>query len=367
MPVSLLEGPAKLVRTAHFAPNSLHVLGASSDGTARIWDANSQYRRWNTAAVAEDCGFVTSLEPDRRTIAVPCRDRATRIWDTARDQLIAELPPTAVAPAVSADGQRAAIAHDDIIEIYDVPGGRLLRSLRHNAAVSALGFAADGRDLILGAVDGSILVIRDGHEPLPLPPALRPIDAVALLADGRALAADAGEHLRVISRGIVVADLELRSRISLLRPSPDGDRLVGVPAATASATPTLWDLASYRTIGSLDGHLGRVFSARWVAAGRLLTTGSDGSARMWDGSGTQLVTYRGGTRFLADAALSPSGDLVAGGGADGRLRFWDAATGRPLWTTPAHTGAVVGVHYEGEDVITRGVGGDVARWHVPTK
>ena len=61
--------------------------------------------------------------------------------------------------------------------------------------------------------------------------------------------------------------------------------------------------------------------------------------------------------------LSPDGLLVVGGGADGRLRFWEAGTGRALWTTPAHIGAVVGLHYEGEDLITRGLGGDLARWH----
>jgi WD40 repeat protein/serine/threonine protein kinase len=367
MPVSLLEGPTKLIRTAHFDPGGRRVLGVSWDGTARIWAAESTYRRWSAAPLSDDCGIGTSLEPDRRVLAVPCRDRATRVWDTATDTLLAELPPTTVLPAVSADGHQAAIVRDNAVELYELPGGRLLRAVRHHAAISAIAFAPNGHDLIGGAVDGTLLVTRDGFDSLVLPPAPREIAAVALLPDGRALAADARGRLRVIARDIVLADLEASGRIGLLRPSHAGDRLVGIPAESSTAQPVLWDIATYRALGELKGHVGRVLSARWVAGDRVLTTGLDGSAHMWDSRGTQLVTYHGGTRFLADATLSRDGNFVVGGGADGLLRFWDRATGRQLWTTPAHIGAVVGIHYEGEDIVTRGIGGDVSRWSVPLK
>jgi len=374
MPVSLLEGPSKLVRTAHFDPSSRRVLGASWDGTARIWDASSPYLRWHAPAVSDDCGVVASLEPDQRVVAIPCRGHATRVWDTTRNTLVAELPaatPPAdglelVLPAVSAAGDLAAIARGDAVELYELPGGRLLRTVRHRAAVSALGFSRAGHDLVSGAVDGSLLVTRDRGEPLSLPAAPRAIDAVSMLADGRVLAADERSRVRVIAvdRGNVLAELEAPSRIGLLRPSPAGDRLVGVPEVSATAPPVLWDMTSYRTAAQLKGHVGYVFAARWVAGDRILTAGSDGAARMWDRSGAELVEYSGSTRFLADATLSPGGDFVVGGGADGRLRFWDAVTGRSLWTTPAHIGALVSIRYEGEDIVTRGVGGDVSRWRL---
>ncbi len=374
MPVSLLEGPTKLVRTAHFDPSSRRVLGASWDGTARIWDASSPYLRWHAPTISDDCGVVASLEPDQRIVAIPCRNRATRVWDTSRNTLLAELPAATapghglelVLPAVSAAGDLAAIPRGDAVELYELPGGRLLRTVRHSAAVSALAFSAAGRELISGAVDGSLLVTRDSGEPLTLPAASRGIDAVAILADGRALVADVRGRVRVIAvdRGNVLAELEAPSRIGLLRPSPAGDRLVGVPEESAAAPPVLWDLTSYRMVAQLKGHVGYVFAARWVAGDRILTAGSDGVARMWDSAGAKLVEYSGSTRFLADAALSPGGDFVVGGGADGRLRFWDAVTGRALWTTPAHIGALVSIRYEGEDIVTRGVGGDVSRWRL---
>jgi WD40 repeat protein len=377
MPVSLLEGPTKLVRTAHFDPSSRRVLGASWDGTARIWDASSPYLRWHAPAISDDCGVVISLEPDQRVAAVPCRDRATRVWDTTRNTLLAELPAMTapghglelVLPAVSSAGDMAAIARGDAVELYELPGGRLLRTVHHGAAVSALAFSTDGHDLVSGAVDGSLLLTRDDSEPLSLPAAPRGIDAVAMLADGRALAADARGRVRVIAvgRGNVLAELESTARIALLRPSPASNRLVGVFQESATAPPILWDLTSYRTVAQLKGHVGHVFDARWIAGDRILTAGGDGSARMWDSSGAKLVEYSGSTRFLAGAALSPDGNFVVGGGADGRLRFWDAVTGRALWTTPAHIGTLVSIRFEGEDIVTRGVGGDVSRWRLPPK
>lgn len=53
------------------------------------------------------------------------------------------------------------------------------------------------------------------------------------------------------------------------------------------------------------------------------------------------------------------------GGSDGFLGFWDASNERLLWTMQAHKSYVVGVHYEGSDLVTRGFGGDVSRWTLP--
>jgi hypothetical protein len=45
------------------------------------------------------------------------------------------------------------------------------------------------------------------------------------------------------------------------------------------------------------------------------------------------------------------------GDTDGLLRFWDTANGRLLWTLPAHKSHLVGVHFEGNDLVTRGFAG----------
>jgi len=372
LPIAVLDGPRSALLVAGFGPRG-QVVGASLDGTARIWDAHSPYRQWSAAPMGDGCGIVSGAQPDSRFVAVGCGTRPTRVWDTAQDRLLAELPSvtsiesggfTSAFPAVSAAGDRAAIARGNAVELYALPGGRLLRRIEHAAAVSAVAFAPLGRDLVSGTVNGSLLVTRDDGASRALQAAAG-IDVAELLPDGRVVASDAERRFRVFSpSGAVLADLELPVRVMSLR--REGARLVALPSYLAAASPPLVvDVDHPRVVARLEGHIGQVFSARWIAQGRILTAGADGTARVWDGAtGTLLQTYQGWPGFLADAILGPDG-LVIGGDSDGSLRFWDAASGAKLWTLPAHKSAVVGVHLEGGDIVTRGFAGEVSRWRLP--
>jgi WD40 repeat protein len=224
-------------------------------------------------------------------------------------------------------------------------------------------FASTGRDLISGALDGSLLITHEDGPQLALQ-AIGGIDAVGLLPDGRAVASDAQRRLRVYSTdGAVQADIELPVRVMSLR--HDGARMVALPKFSEAAPPLLIDLESHRIVAELKGHTGRVFSARWVSGKRIVTAGADGTARLWDGvAGRSLQVYRGGSRFLGDATLMSESMVIAGDG-DGLLRFWDAASGARLWTMQAHKSAVVGVHIEDGDLVTRGFTGEISRWRLP--
>jgi WD40 repeat protein len=337
-----------------------------------VWDAAPSYRRWHSPPVAADCNLAPISTSDGRFVAVGCQDHPTRVWDTARDQLLAELPAATLVPgdspsaypAVTGGGDRAAVARGGVVEVYELPGGRLVRTIAHGAPVGALAFAPTGRDLVSGATDGSLLVTRDGGARLLLPAAPGGVDAVGFLPDGRVVVADTQRRLRVFDPGgTVLADIELPCRVASLRVG--GTRLVGIPY-THSATPApLVDVEHYRVVAQLDERAGRLLSARWLVDGQLLTTGTGGTAQLWDGdTGRLLQTYRGGSRFLADASLA-SDDLVVGGGADGLLRFWDRDSGYLLWTLPAHKSEIYGVHVDGADVVTRGITGELVRWTLP--
>jgi serine/threonine protein kinase/WD40 repeat protein len=372
MTVALLQGPQNVARTAHFDSSSRRVVGASLEGTAWAWDAAMPYRQWTSSPVADDCGIGTSPTPDTRFIAVGCRDLPTRIWDTSRDLLLAVLPSvsrvpgdfTSAFPMVSSAGDRAAIARSHTVEIYEIPSGRLLETVSHTALVNAVAFGPTGHDLVSGAVDGTLLVTRNGVTHA-LPTSTGGVDAVTFLPDDRIASADARGRLRVYhANGEIAADLAIPMRVVALR--AEGDRLVTIPSyPSTGASPLLVDVERYRIVAPLEGHVGRVFSARWVAGHQLLTAGGDGTVRRWDGStGALRQVYRGGSRFLVDAAVTVDGFVMAGG-ADGLLRFWDQASGRPLWTLPAHKSMLIGIHMEGDDIVTRGFAGEVSRWRLP--
>jgi len=213
-----------------------------------------------------------------------------------------------------------------------------------------------------------MIVTHETGTQVVLPMVSGGIDAVEFLPDGRVVAADTRRRLRAYDPGgAVLADLELPGRVMSLR--VEGTRLVTLPVAAPvtgnEGPPLLLDLERYRVIARLEDHVGRVFSARWVAGDQILTAGGDGTARLWDGSTGQLrQTYRGSSNYLADATLTPD-DLVIAGSADGLLRFWDRASGRPLWTLPAHKSVLIGVHIEGGDIVTRGFTGELSRWTLP--
>lgn len=62
-----------------------------------------------------------------------------------------------------------------------------------------------------------------------------------------------------------------------------------------------------------------------------------------------------------DAITSPDGALLVTGGRDGKLRFWDVASGQMMWTLDAHRTQVGSLRFEGADLISRGFAGDLAR------
>jgi WD40 repeat protein len=375
MPLALLEGPAKLLLSAHFDRLGRRVVGASWDGATRVWDAVSTYLRWRSPRASDDCYTTDKLEPDRRFVAVGCAGRPTRVWDTANDRLLAELPPVSMAsytdsplPAVSAAGDHAAIAHGNTVAIYAIPGATLVRSVEHRAAVNAIAFATTGDDLISGGSDGSVLVAREGRDPIALPSFVAPVDAVAFLSDGRPVAA-AGGRLRIYhaDRAALYAEFDASFRVVALRASADARRLLAVPSLyAASALPMLCDVDQRRVISSLIGHIG-TSSARFVHNDReILTSETDGTARLWDAAtGKLLRSYRASPRSLTDATLDPDGLMIVTTDTDGLVRFLDAATERPLWTLFAHRPSAIALHFEGRDLVTRGLGGDVAHWTLP--
>jgi serine/threonine protein kinase/WD40 repeat protein len=372
LPIAIFDGPRSALGIAKLGPRG-QVIGAFRDGTARIWDATAPYRRWSSEPMSDNCGIVPGVQPDSRFVAVGCGTRPTRVWDTAQDRLLAELPSvtpiesggfTSAFPAVSAGGDRAAIARGTAVELYELPGGRLLRRIEHAAPVSAVAFAPMGRDLVSGAVDGSILITRDDgfRRALQAPAG---IDVADLLPDGRVVVGDAEQRLREFRpTGAVLAAHEVPVRVMSLR--REGTRLIALPSYRAPATPpVVVDIDHPHVIARLEGHTGRVVSARWIAQGRIITAGADGTARVWDGStGTLLQMYEGWSGLLRDAILTSEG-LVIGGDTDGSLRFWDAASGAKLWTLPVHKSAVIGVHLDGADIVTRGFGGELSRWRLP--
>jgi WD40 repeat protein/serine/threonine protein kinase len=377
MPITVLQNSINnTVADVHFDPSSRYVVAAAWDGAVRVWDIHPPYRRWTSQEIGRECGTNVSPDEDRRFIVVGCDGHDTRVWDTAHDKLLAELPSVVPVdnrynrplPVVSADGARVAIADGDTVVIYALPGGRPLRTVHHAAVVTAVAFRATGYALVSGSADGELKLTVDEAEASNSSNRPSPVDAVGVLHDGRIVAAYADRHLVVYGANLSVMNdlLVSPTRIRAFRMARGTSRFVSIPVTGSPAPPVLWDVDSPLPPRKLEGHSSQVFSAKFVLDGKeILTASTDGTARMWDAATGRLKqTYFGSPSALLDAAMSPDGRMVVTAGADGILRFWDTASGLSLWSLRAHKSLISGVHFEGHDLVTRGFTGEISRWQI---
>ncbi len=140
-----------------------------------------------------------------------------------------------------------------------------------------------------------------------------------------------------------------------------GDRIVTV---SDDRTARVWNGRDGTPIGAPLRHDGRVFLARFNAAGRLLTVADDGIARLWDlSTGTVLQAYAHPESGVTWAAFNPVDGRIVTGAADGTVRFWVGGASTPL---KAHAGSLTAASFNraGDLLLTASADGTAAIWDV---
>jgi WD40 repeat protein len=99
------------------SPDGQWLVTASSDGTARVWDARTGRER----ARLEHQGPVTAvaISPDGQWLATVDLDNTAWIWDarTGREYLRLEFEDTVRTVAFMRDGQLLAVAHSKLVTL----------------------------------------------------------------------------------------------------------------------------------------------------------------------------------------------------------------------------------------------------------
>jgi WD40 repeat protein len=159
-PVALPYHTAE-VGTAIFSPNGRRILTASSDSTARIWDA---FNVSIMPLVLVHGGPVrdATFSPDGKRVVTASADRTAKIWDADSGKLISTLSGHRgeVSQAVfSPDGLRvvtgspgAPVPTDNTARIWDAQTGRLIATLQHEDGM-LVRFSYDGSQVITTSTD----------------------------------------------------------------------------------------------------------------------------------------------------------------------------------------------------------------------
>jgi hypothetical protein len=145
-----------------------------------LWDpAGGQRLRWFDREAGRRIAFIN----DHTIAATHPTGAGLWLWDAAVGRVVGTFqpnPPGEVgALAVAPDGRTLATAHDDLISVWEVATRRPVEYFRgHLGRVLALAFSRDGRTLISGGADGTILfwdLTGQLDRPTEVPAAERPL------------------------------------------------------------------------------------------------------------------------------------------------------------------------------------------------
>ena len=240
-----------------------------------------------------------------------------------------------------------------------IPAHAQLRG--HGGPVRALSVSADGSEALSGSFDSSAIrwsLTRNNAEQV-----LRfhddAVNAVALLADGRAVTGGADGRIALWSLGKSAPDAVLQGHtapVVALSVSADGTMLASV---AWDNTVRVWPVAG----GSprvLEGHSQNVNGVAFTPDGKAVVSASyDLTLRIWplDGAPATIITL---PAPLSAVAVAPDGEIVAAA-QSGAVYFLDAA-GRELHTVQASPTPVISLALsrDGALVAAAGIRGSVA-------
>ena len=378
------------VSNVAFTPDGRTLAAAGVRDTVQLWDAVRHVRLGRPLKTGEVFTFMFLKDGKTLAAVIPREsDYALTLWDVAHGTRIGKprhIASNLAQVAFSADGEALAAVEDGKATVWSTrrkaPSARPFRVVGD----SALAVSNGARLLAIGDNDGTIRLWNVASGTL---------DGAAL--PGRASAynvAFSPDETRLAT--LEITDIEpvtavrlwdLRRRRQVGRPlrggasaadglsfSRDGRILAG-----AGHGVRLWNGRTGRSLETLVGHAGAATDVAFGVNGLLASAGGDATVRLWDTSraeplGRRLpvqpaelktaafapdlrtlaavnfdgrLTVRDLTRAtdplrfrgdFASAAISPGGDLLAGGGQDGIVRVWKLPGRRLAARLPVHQG-----------------------------
>jgi len=351
LPKSVRLVHAGPVNGVAFSPDGKHVATASSDMTAKVWDATNGHLIVTLHGHSSRVNGI-SYSPDGTRLATAGEDGTTRQWNAMTGQELLSLPGGAgpvLSVVYSPDGQYLATASaDKSARIWSTSDGHFVFTLAgHTGAVTGVVYSPDGNRLATASADGTVKTwdTRDGHLLLTLLGHSDSVNGVAFSPDGKVLASASSDNTARLwdaGKGSQLRNLRQSGSVKGVAFSPDGKRLA---TASSDDTASLWDISKGLQVLNLR-QKGSVNGLAFAPDGKRLATASDGaSAQIWDLSGGQgLLTLRH-PDSINDVAFSPDGKRIATASSDKIARVWDAQNGEVLLTLAGASGSVNGVAF----------------------
>jgi WD40 repeat protein len=292
-PLVTLLGHTGGINGIAFSPDGTRLVTASSDLSARTWDAKT-----GAPIARHEIGKLVNgaaWSPDGTRVVLAADDPAVQVWSPDDDRVVKlvghHLAVYAVAWAAAGD-RIVSCGEDGEILVWDAKSASLARKLGERAekACRATAFSIDGKRVAVGSIDGNLRVFD---------------------VETGALAWSVQAH---------------RTWINGVAFSPTDSRRLATSGIDQFVR--LWTQGEAKPFLETDAHNDWVHAVAFSVDGeRLLTSGSDRTARVWDARDlSPMSTYEVPARATA-ASFSPKHDAVAIGVEDGVGRVYPTDPG----------------------------------------
>jgi len=147
----------------HFAPDNVTLATLDvHDQALCLWNTDNSKLLFRLESHKTMCGPLL-FTPDASILAVGCRKAEVELWDVAAGKLLKTLKHNkrrdsqTSCLAVSPDGMTLAAATHDTIGLWDVPDGKLRRTMSgHSTVIEEMVFTPDGGAIVSGEDSGII-------------------------------------------------------------------------------------------------------------------------------------------------------------------------------------------------------------------